>query len=89
MTIINITGFVAISFLLIRIIILIRIDGKNKKNVFLKSLFGLYVIEAMIPTVRKANSTQEKKLIKLANICLVSFYILSITLLLMILIRYR
>jgi hypothetical protein len=89
MVLINVVGFVAISFILIRIILLMQIDKKSKKNTFLKFLFGIYAIEAMIPIVRKADSIEEKKLISLANIFLVIFYVLSAMLLLMIWVRYR
>jgi hypothetical protein len=89
MVLINVVGFVAISFILIRIILLMQIDKKSKKNTFFKFLFGIYAIEAMIPIVRKADSIEEKKLISLANIFLVIFYVLSAMLLLMIWVRYR
>lgn len=89
MNLINTIGFVAISFLLIRIIILIKIDSHRKKNSFFKFLFGAYAFEAMVPIIRRPDSEEEAKLVKAANICLVIFYALFVTVLLLVWFTYR
>jgi hypothetical protein len=88
MTIINTLAFFAFAFLFIRIILLIRIDSYQSKNTFLKFLFGGYAFQAMIPTQRKPNSVKEASLIKASNICLVFFYVLFITILLIVVFWY-
>ena len=89
MNLINTFGFIAISFLVVRVIILIKIDSHRKKKTFLKFLFGAYVFEAMIPIMRKPDSEEEATLVKAANICLVVFYALFVTVLLIVWFRYH
>jgi hypothetical protein len=89
MNFINTLGFLAICFLLVRVIILIKIDSHRKKNTFFKFLFGAYAFEAMIPIIRKPDSKEEATLVKAANICLAVFYMLFVTVLLTVWFRYR
>ncbi len=84
MNLINTLGFIAISFLVVRVIILIKIDSHRKKKTFLKFLFGAYAFEAMIPIMRNPDSEEEATLVKAANICLVVFYALFVTVLLIV-----
>lgn len=89
MTFINTIAFLAVSFLLIKVIILIKIDSHRKKNTFFKFLFGAYAFEAMVPIMRKPDSDKEATLVKAANICLAVFYTLFTILLLVIWFKYR
>ena len=89
MNLINTIGFAAISFLLIKVIILIKIDSSRKKNRFFKFLFGGYAFEAMVPIIRRPDTEEEAKLVKTANVCLVVFYVLFVTLLLAVWFKYR
>lgn len=89
MSLVNTLGFIAISFLLIRVIILIKIDSRRKKNSFFKFLFGAYAFEAMVPIIRRPDSEEEAKLVRAANICLVIFYVLFVTVLLVVWFTYR
>jgi hypothetical protein len=73
MNLINTLGFITISILLIRVILLIKIDSRRKRNILFKFLFGAYAFEAMMPIIRKPESEGEATWVKVANICLVVF----------------
>ena len=80
MRVIDTLAFLTITTLLIRLVIIFRLDshrGENKNRV-LKLLFGGYVIEAMIPTFRAPRSEEERHWIKVSNLLVVSFYLLFI-----------
>ena len=86
---IDLIAFFTIAFLLARIVLLVKIDKVKNKNTIFKFLFGAYAIEAMLPIIRRANTKEESALIRLANICLVLFYVLFVTLMLVIWFTYK
>ena len=75
----EILAFVCLILLCCRVYIAIRLDRiRSAENVFLfRFVLGIYVLEALLPVLRKGESKEEHRLIKAANILVAAFYFLS------------
>jgi len=64
-----------------RLFIAIRLDrlrtGKN--NFLIKFLVGIYLLEALLPILRKGYNREEHQLIRTANILVILFYLFVVS----------
>jgi hypothetical protein len=87
MLIIKILIAVSIFFLLVRIHYSIKLQGRNKSrlSIFAKMFGGVYGGGVIFPILKKANNTEEKRLIQRANIAVSLFWILFLIAMLLVL----
>ncbi len=74
-------AFFAIICLLLKIVLAIKLDVLRRRNitVFLKFLFGVYALTALLPILRKSISKEDAILMERANVLLLLFYGLTLS----------
>jgi uncharacterized membrane protein YesL len=78
------------SVLFVRIYLSYRMDRlRGDKSTFLKVLFGGYAFAGVFPVFKTPQSFEESKLKKLSNSLFVVFWLLFITLMVIIWAKYR
>ena len=77
----NIFWIIAATCILLigwRVFIALRMDDRytGKRAFFIKYIFAFYLLQAFLPVLRKADTTEERRLIITANILVALLYIL-------------